>query len=191
MYYLKRVENNGKEKTSALLKTAKKNPDISELFGTWVIDNEIHPFKEFTLSESQLTTVNKDIDTHHLVMENNNCCSSTNTNIVGTFLLKKADTVHRYPNNKPWYDKYIGEELYRLILHDNGLVKFKPVAKSKLYELVLARVDSQSNWNFLLNVVHASRFGCFCFCILTEDGKLRRLNRWYGAVKPFYIAERK
>lgn len=190
LYYFQRIKIQGKQKSASLLKTAIKKPDISALYGTWVIDNERHLLRTFTLSASQLTTVDKDIDTHHLVIDNHKCCNTAATKIVGTFILNRKDTVYRNPNNLPWYEKYINDDVYRLILHDNGLIKFKPIGNSNLHAIALARVDSPNTWDWVLNVIHAARFGCFCFCILTEDGKFKRYNRWYGAVELFYTAEK-
>lgn len=112
--------------------------------------------------------------------------------VVGTVEVRLRDMTWR--GEKPWWIKDRREDAgYHLVIHANGVITFVPLSGGNLGEtLALARLDSQSHTQFLLNVMHALRFGCFCFAVLQRNAKaqlfFRRYNRWAGALVPFYKA---
>ena len=62
------------------------------------------------------------------------------------------------------------------------MITFVPFAECSFQQvLLLARIDSKSWPDFVKNVTHAARHGCFCFAVVEKVGKdlyIRRYNRW-------------
>ena len=115
-------------------------------------------------------------------------CCDDDTTIIGVLQLKKSDAILRNPDDNSWYIKNIKPAGYKFVYHSNGVIRFKPIGDEMSHIIALARVDSQSFCELILNLIHGSRFGCFCFGMITEDDKFMRWNRWHGSLKYYYTA---
>ena len=111
------------------------------------------------------------------------------SSIVGAIQLPAKEPYAMIRDTKrPWYFRWIQEQGYKFILHKNGVVKFVPIGDSFMHKIMLARTDSQSWMEWLKNLKHGNRYGCFCLGILAKDGRLKRYNRWNDAVEYYYTA---
>ena len=175
-----------------VLQTAKQDAPLSDLYGTWVIDNPLHPFKTFTLTQDNIMDVDES-EKHEL----GGCCRYGITDIfassiVGALHLPIKQATVRYGNfcgsGKPWYFRWIQPQGYKFILHKNGVVKFVPIGESFLHKIMLARTDSDGWMDWIKNLKHGNKYGCFCLGILTKDRKIKRYNRWNNDVDYYYTA---
>eukprot|EP01084_Bolivina_argentea_P223411 378017_1 len=180
----------GDKTLEEILNTGKHDPELCDLFGTWIIDNDKHACESFTLKKENIMEI--DMDEIHKLSEG--CCSHDITDIynscvVGAIQLPLSESKLR--NDKaPLYFKCIQPQGYKFILHKNGIIKFVPIGDSIMHKLMLARLDSQGWYDLLKNIKHANKYSCFCLGILTKDGKMERYNRWNSDLEYFYTAEK-
>ena len=57
-------------------------------------------------------------------------------------------------------------------------IKFVPNNSNILNRLLLATTDSKSLFDFVANIIHMIKHGCFCLGILTKYKTIERYNRW-------------
>lgn len=79
---------------------------------------------------------------------------------------------------------------YNIVVRANGVLTFVPFGNNVLGTLALARIDSNGWIDFMWNVYHGARHGCFCFAVLEKlrGGRfaIRRYNRWNDDVPSVY-----
>ena len=63
------------------------NPQLSDLFGIWLIDNELHPSSSITLSEERVIPANDD-EKHALYQTDACCCNEGGSPIIGAVQMK-------------------------------------------------------------------------------------------------------
>lgn len=145
----------------------------NDLAGKWTVTNS-ESVASFVISKAPHTT-----ECH------TKCCKHPCRNFDGPvkFLCKtqienatwKADKMPKYITSP----KGLG---YHIVVHTNGVLTFVPFAECSFQQiLLLARIDSKSWPDFVKNVTHAARHGCFCFAVVEKVGKdlyIRRYNRW-------------
>ena len=170
-------------------------PQLSDLSGVWDIDNEIHPAITFTLSEESVVSTKE--SEKHVLYDKISCCSGGSP-IIGAVQMRISDPSNVWRDGRPpWYLRlwFVHDNAYKWILHKNGLVKFLPTPGSPTgHAFMMARADSKSWWDWLKNIVHAHKYGCYCFAVLyKEDGllKIRRDNRWHTKMDHYYNMTRR
>ena len=183
------ITSKGKETLEQVLSQCKIDPSLDDLYGTWIIDNDIHACLSFTLKPENKMDV--DITEMHKLSEG--CCSHEindiyDSRIVGAVQLPLKETKLR--KGKPLYYRCIDETAYKFVLHKNGIIKFVPINEAIINKISLARLDSQGWFDTLKNIKHANKYSCFCLGILTKDNKIKRYNRWNSDLQYFYTANK-
>ena len=135
---------------SDALKEAMVNPTIEDLYGTWY-----HPLLNvyFNVSEADVVT-GTELNPHTL-----GACT---------------DPVH-CPNS---VIGVVRAGAYYWILHQNGVIKASPISDDSFWGATLAATESTGLLDFLRNVNHMKRYGCFCLHVLTDSRTIKRYNRW-------------
>ena len=180
----------GKKSLKEILNEGKKDAKLSDLYGTWIIDNDKHSCLSFNLKEENVMDV--DMEEMHKLAEG--CCSHGvydiyDSCIVGAVQLPLNETKLR-KEREPLYFHFIEPDAYKFVLHKNGIIKFVPIGDSIKHKLALARLDSQGWFDLFKNIKHANKYSCFCLGILTEKGEIKRYNRWNTDLEYFYTANK-
>jgi len=157
-----------------------------ELEGRWTVANS-ESVLAFTISTDKHTS-----ECH------TKCCKHPCRSFDGPvkFLCKTSIENAEWKNNKmPSYIKQPSNMGYHIVVHTNGVLTFVPFAECSFQQILsLSRIDSKSWSDFVKNVMHAVRYGCFCFAVVEKVGKdlyIRRYNRWTDKVLSTYWIAKK
>eukprot|EP01083_Nonionella_stella_P044145 118968_1 len=177
----KRKELHNDMTLQKILALAKEDPELSDLYGTWVLQDEYcsrkHSITQFTLSEENVMAIDPK-DEHRV-----SCCAGHfsdiyHCKIVGEVQCPNTDEFRTLREPAPLYAHRCPQSGYKFALHKNGIVKFIPVSKDIADKLALARADSYGCFDCLKNVKHANDHSCFCMGMLTNEDTIVRWNRW-------------
>ena len=136
-----------------------KNADISMLFGTYASDKG----RNFTIAAGDVVEVAQ--DKGHLL--GCGCCDSTDASLQGVRVY--SDHARLMGNT----------HLYTFVLHPNGVVRFRINENLPFpVQAYLAFLDSDGMIDYMKNMSHFNRYGCFCFGLLKKNGDMVRYNRW-------------
>ena len=163
---------------------AHKNITLSQMCGVWkVFNNEF--IEQFTVSEHSALPATCQ----------GKCCSHPCRSFDGDvkFIVNVDSKSVKWKTKPPYWFKNTNQIGYHLIVHQNGVVTFIPYSRCNFREtLSLARIDSNGWYDFTRNLIHAVRYGCFCFAIIEKDRNtliFRRYNRWEDTnLSPYWIA---
>ena len=157
-----------------------------DLEGRWTVTNS-ESVLAFTISAEKHTS-----ECH------TKCCKHPCRSFDGPvkFLCKTSIENAVWKNDKmPSYIKQPNHMGYHIVVHTNGVLTFVPFAECSFQQILcLSRIDSKSWPDFVKNVLHAARHGCFCFAVVEKVGKdlyIRRYNRWTDKVLSTYWIAKK
>ena len=182
------LNNPNNQRLKDLLRSTKKDAIISDIVGTWDIDDPRYPIKRLVMSSSTIGGV-ADKEAHYLG------CGSCNSKPVGSVKVPTETLVFRTGFLPSALKKSVEDlsYIYKIVLHKNGIVKFVLHPDLNIMQDILAvRGDSKSNFGVILNFIHRIRYGCFCLGLLSPDGKtIKRYNRWADKYPDKYYTMRK
>ena len=61
--------------------------------------------------------------------------------------------------------------------------------QSMVNKIWFARIDSNGWIDWIKNLIHGNKYGCFCLGILNKNNQIQRYNRWNNDVEYFYTAD--
>lgn len=161
-------------KLDDILDRAIDKSDLDEFFGTWKVDDENYPVSEFIIKRENITEQKYKNDRHSVCSK---CRNIHNSNI--KYVVNVPLSCVQFKNHIRGFHTYLFDESnYRFVLHDNGVIKFVPNNSNILNRLLLAATDSKSLFDFVANIIHMIKHGCFCLGILTKYKTIERYNRW-------------
>jgi len=161
-------------KLDNILDRAIDKTKLDEFFGTWKVDDEKHPVREFTIKKENIIESKNKNDGHSVCSK---CKSVYNSNI--KYVVNVPLSCVKFKNHIRMLHTHLSHESnYRFVLHENGVIKFVPNNSNILNKLMLARTDSKSLFDLVANLIHVKNHGCFCLGILTKYKTIERYNRW-------------
>ena len=174
--------------SESLLAKAQARPhpyELVDFLGTWRVLDDHYRFRSFEVIAS-----NQIVDVQDLYQQDHhgNGRFPHDARVVGKIVVT-TDNVDFRNGVRDDFVVPLPHELYVLVLHENGVVKFVPVTPA--HRELLAQLEGYNSSDVTMNLSHADEFGGFCFGIVVGEGRdrrLMRLNRWATDNRYFWQA---